>query len=683
MADNTDVKDAIKAGLEKRATSEITPLNKVDPKDKRFSTAIDPTVDESGDSLVATLLGELRKSYDREAISLAFPEDPSLTTRYNGLYKNRGNALPNDMLKRVRESEEMVGGIILPARARQVSLFGWPRANRFDIGMTINPKPYIYAKKSKEEIEKLKDEQIPKIREMLINCGSTENLKDRERLTLPEYLYQIVEDGLTFGWFATEVMKDKHRRFHSFRPRDAGTMYIYDVPFDKEDAEAKRIRVEAKRLLQDIEGRPVDMDTKIDQDELAWVQVIDGIPRQVFTDDELLMFNLYPSTDIKRNGYPISPIERILNAIVTHLNITTHNKMYFLNGRAARNILVFQSENLDIEDIKGIRSQMQAHINSANASWRMPVFGVGAQDKINIVPIDGQGRDMEFQYLADLTKRVIFAAYQMSPDEVAAMAYLSKGTSSQALSEPNNEYKLEAARDLGLRPLLRSVESFFNERLMPLISKDWSETFYISFEGIDADTPEHEATRIQQDSNIYLTMNDIMDRVEKKAVPIGGTFPLNTAYLSLIERYFTKGEILSKYGGEKFKDAGDATKHPEWDYYMGDQMGQYYNQVKQATGQAPAPPQQPGQAGGDPSQQQQPGQPPADGKPGGLDEIPELVDQLSQLLSKSERDLPATRKTLMLKHKEIKDSLTKAWEDESKQMFDAILNVIEKGEHKH
>lgn len=666
-----DVKDKIIEKL-KKVDQQLNPLNSTDPKDKRFTSTVD-TNGAGADSFVGMLLGELRKSHDREAINLAFPEDPSLTVRYNGLYKNRGNAIPMDMLKRVRESEEMIGGIVIPARARQGSLFGWPRANRFDIGFTVNPKPYIYSIKSKDEIDKLKEKEIPRIRETILNCGSTENIKDKDRLTFSEFLYQIIEDGLTFGWYSVEMMKDKHRKFHSFRPRDAGTIYIYDVPFDKEDAEAQRIRTEAKRLLSDIKGETVDMDTKIEQDELAWVQVIDGIPRQVFTDDELLVHSLYPSTDIKRNGYPVSPIERILNAVVTHLNITTHNKMYFLNGRAARNILVFQSENLDIEDIKGIRAQMQAHINSANASWRMPVFGLGANDKVNVVPIDGQGRDMEFQYLADLTKRVIFAAYQMSPDEVAAMSYLSRGTSSQALSEGNNEYKLEAARDLGLRPLLRSLESFFNERILPGISKEWAETFFVSFEGIDADTPEHEATRIQQDSAIYLTMNDIMDKVEKKHVPIGGDFPLNTAYLQLLQQFFTKGEILAKYGGKRFEEAGDAQKHPEWDYYMGDQMGEIYLQVKQQIAQQK-------------QQEQNPqGAPGAQGGGSGgqsKGEVPDLIDQLGKLLSKSEADLPQTRKTLLIKHKEIKDNIMKAWEDESKTMFDKILKELE-NEHKH
>lgn len=650
--------------------------DKIDTKDKRFmSVTVDVNGAKSSDQdLISQILGTLKKSQDDAAIKVAFDQDPTTVSRFSGLYKNRGTGIPNDMLKRVRDSEEMIGGVVSPTRARQVSLFGHARANRFDIGFTVNIKPHVYANMNSEEAEELRSKETPKIKEMLLNCGLRSGITDRDKLTLSEFLYEIIEDGLTFGWFTVEVRRNVEGNFHSFRPADAGTIYQYATPTGN-DSEVQRIRADAKKLLAQLEGKPSDLDTKIEKDEVTWVQVINGSPRQVFTDNELLVYNLYPSTDIKRNGYPTSPIERILNAVITHINITTHNKLFFLNGRAARNVLVFQSENLDVEDIKGIRSQMQAHINSANASWRMPVFGVGQNDKVNVLPLDGAGRDMEFQYLADLTKRIIFAAYQMSPDEVPALSYLSRGTASQSLSEGNNEFKLEAARDLGLRPLIMSIESFINERLLPQINKDWAEKFYISFEGLDADTPEKEATRIQQDSAIYLTMDEIMSRVEKKPVPIGGKFPLNTAYLQVIEKYFTKGQILAAFGGSGFKDCADAQKHPEYDYYMGDPASQWYLNLKYSPQQQGKLP--PGQSGGGQPTSEQSGQQDQGQSGQEQPDMSTMVDQLSSLLTKSEKDLPMARKALLVKHKEIKNSLMNAWEKESKEMFDQIMSAIE------
>jgi hypothetical protein len=642
------------------------------PTDKRFTSIVMEKTDVSTmkEDVLSQILLTLKKTQDEEVVRVAFEEDPTNRSKYAGLFKNRGSGIPNEMLKRVRDSEELIGGVIIPTRARQISLFGHPRANRFDIGTTINLKPHVMSQMDVQKAEDLKNKEIPKIREMLMNCGIKKGITDRERLTLSECIYEIIEDALTFGYLSIEVRRNTVDEFHSFRPIDSGTIYQFATPVGSE-SEVQRIRAEAKEAFKTLTGKPSELNVKIDKDEITWVQVINGQAKQVFTDNELLVYNLYPSTDIRRNGYACSPIERMLTAVVTHINITNHNKLFFLNGRAARNVMVFQSENLDVEDIKNIRSQMQDHINSANASWRMPVFGVGQNDKIDVLPLDGAGRDMEFQYLADLTKRMIFAAYQMSPDEVSALSYLSRGTGSQSLSESNNEYKLEAARDLGLRPILMAIESFFNERLLPQISKDWAENFYISFEGLDADSPEKEATRIQQDSAIHMSMNDIMDRVEKKKVPLGGSFVLNTAYMTVLEKYFTKGEILRAFGGDKFKDADDAKKHPEWDYYMGDPGSQWYTQVKYGQQQQTPP----GGSGGGPQDGGQPGD-----QSGSTEDMSSIVDQLGQMLSKAEKDLPNARKELLSKHKDIKNSILKAWEQESDAMFKQIINAIDGGD---
>lgn len=653
-------------------------LSKVDPKDKKFFT-IDTNPAVNSDDPLSQILSDLKKSYDQSAkkgLRLSFEVDPQAGySNYQGLFKEKTSLIPNPLLKRIRDTEELIGGIILPVRARQVSLFARPRANRFDIGFTVNIKPQILEEMDEKKIEELKNTQVPKIKELLLNCGSNDDVKDKDKRTLSQYFMEIIEDALTFGWFATEIIKtEKGDNFHSFRAVDSGTIYFAAPKADAAEEIRARALEELNRIRNgDKENDKVQVDPdKFLKDDYTWVQVVHDRPRQFFTDDELLVWTLNPSTDILRSGYPVTIFDRIINAITTHINITTHNKMYFINGRASRNILVFKSENLDKEDVEMIRAQMNAHINSSNAAWRMPVFGVGQKDDVDTVPLDAAGRDMEFQYLSDLTKRIIFAAFQMSPDEVAAMSYLSRGTNSQSLSEANNEWKLVAARDIGLRPILLSLEDFINERLLPKINPEWAKTFYIDLEGLDADTPEKEATRLQQDSALYLTMNDIMDRVEKKKLPIAGEFPMNPAYMAILEKYFTKGQILKVFGGPAFKDAD---KNPLLDYCLGDPT---YLQLKMPQ-QAPADP------GGQPG-----GGAPGGGQPGGTNQpAGDLDSALAQLqetmgLSKAEKDLPALRKQMFLKHKEIKDNTMNKWEKEAEEMMNKIMASIgEKSEDVH
>jgi hypothetical protein len=640
-----------------------------------------PIRQNGGGDTIASILEVLKKSRDIEsAQQLSFDVDPNKQEgNLSSIFRRRQNLIPVDILKRLRDTEELIGGVILPVRARQMLMFSRPRANRFDVGFAVNIKPEAVRQLTKEQIEELKKEAIPALRELMVNCGRTDGLKDTERQGLGQFLMSTIEDALLGGSFAAEIRKDGKGDFHSWRSVDALT--IHQVQKQRgESAEALNIRKEARALLQKIKGEGnllVDVD-RFSRDEYSWVQVIDGIPRQVFTDEELVVMNMNPSTDINRNGYPVSPVERILSAVTTHINLTSHNKMYFVNGRAARNVMIFKSNDLSKQDIDNIKLQMQAHINSVNSAWRVPVFGMGVDDALEIQPLDGGNRDMEFQYLADLNKRMIFAAYQMSPDEVAALSYLSRGTNSQSLSESNNEWKLMAARDIGLRPLLMLYEDFFNERLLPKINEQWSKYLRIDLEGLDADSPEKEATRLQQDQALYLSMNDIMERVEKDAVPLAGQFPMNPAYLQVLEKYYTKGQILKAFGGEQFKAAD---QDPELAYCMGDQTSiqvfimKKQAEMQQATMQQQAAlqqqqgAQQPEQ--GAQQQEQQPEQ-----EENESSDLDSAIAQLGESLNKSESKLPVTRKELLKKHKLAKAKILKELDEQSKDMINSIEEAL-------
>lgn len=816
----------------------IEPMKK---SNKHHVTAIDI---QQPQSLVSTVIEGLRKSNDVRAVQLSLPEDPKKVNNYSNIYKNRNQLVPNEILKRIRDTEELIGGVIIPVRARQAALFARPRANRFDIGFDFSLLPHIEGRMEPEQKDKIKHDIYPKLRELLLNCGKVEGISDKDRRTFSQWMMETVEDRLTFGGFATEIREDEDGKFHSFKAVDTGTIYFTVPQNDRSEREAQQVRAASVKLLEqvtDSSGSPLNVD-KFFEDDYTYVQVIDAVPVQVFTDKELLYWNGAPSTDIYRSGYPVSPVERILSAVSTHINLTTHNKLFFVNGRGARNILVFKSDNVEEEDVNQIRSQMTAHINSAGASWRMPVFGMGQADEVEVVTLDGSGRDMEFQYLADLNKRMIFAAYQMSPDEVAALSYLSRGTNSQSLAEclhydtkimtpeglysigdlvsqgkdsikiwtglafedakvfsteekvltettlssglsiktspdhyfrvierdgslgwrpqflldygdivvvdkymspandrienlvkelnlqannsipewvnqyhfdevtelvnygtkevmydvtvkdevhafvangiivhnSNNEFKLVAARDSGLRPLLLEIEDFLNERVLPRINKEWSKILRINLTGYDASSPEKESTQLQQDSQIYLTMNDIMSKVEKETLGLGGEFPLNAAYLQIIEKYFTKGEILKVFGGDKYKDAD---QNPDLQYYMNDPVWLQLQQMKmqqQAAQQQMEMAQQ--QAQQQATVQAQQGQQ-SQGEDG--ENLDSALEQLNQSLSKSENRLPASRKEILKKFKTIKGKIMKDYEKESKEVIDKMLESLDKSEDDH
>ncbi len=200
-------------------------------------------------------------------------------------------------------------------------------------------------------------------------------------------------------------------------------------------------------------------------------------------------------------------------------------------------------------------------------------------------------------------------AFMMSPDELPGWAYLSRGTNSQALSEGNNEYKLEAARDVGIRPLCMKFEDFLNAEILPEIDPSLIGKAAVRLQGLDSDDPSKEAARIEQDAKLWLTQDGIHERVEAKPVgrKFGGSVPLSQAYQAVLWKTATVGEILAEFcGREECRDDKSLQYYADPMWFQFQQMLQEQQAAQQ---QAQAAAQQGPPGGG--------GAPPAGGDGGG------------------------------------------------------------------
>lgn len=659
-----------------------------------------PEEEDKHPTLVKSILNVLNGPHD-SIERLAFESDPSLINQYASLYKAKLKLIPDHILKRILIQDDLVASIV-QARSNHMSSFGRPRPDRFSKGFIVEPKAGTLDKldaKGKEELQKRIDVAIEKFN----TCGETKGWSDNEKMSLSTYLSMSTRNAVGVGRLATEVIwietMDGKRKFHSFRPIDGGT--IYKAAPQKEAAE--KVREQAFHLLSQVKNKKL-IPEKFQADEYSWVQVIEGKPVQAFTAEECLVHNFYPVPDVELDGYPVTPIDTMISAVTTHINITTHNKLYFQSGRASRGMLVIRSDEVNESVTARIRQQFNASINSVSNAWRMPVFGIGADDEINWVPIDNSSRDMEFQYLTDMNARVILSAFMMSPEELPGWSYLSRGTNNQALSESNNEYKMEAARDLGIRPLVSQFEDFLNTSIFPLIDPNLAKLCHIRLMGLDAETAEKESVRLQQDAPVHMTYDEILDKVEKDPVgkEFGGEFPLNPQYQAILDKYFTVGQILEKFFGVK-----GAAQDPSL-AYMRDQFWFTFMQMQQAQQQMQAQAQQQAQqqAMGQQAPQGQ-GQPQdaAQGQPGasGYDSQPaprnaafgqevktegqkteesqsdltRSLDQVIDLLSKSEDQLPPSKRRLLAQQKKTVKNFLDGWQQDVRTATKEILAVAE------
>lgn len=641
---------------------------------------------------------------------MAFEIDPQQNkTGAGSVWRQKVGLTPDHIIKRIAgpQGDDLVNQI-LQARSNFIAATGRPRTSRFSIGFEfqeINEGGGLNEKDEKARLEKLK--------EILWNCGH-KGLDEDWHPNLSQFNKMITRDGLAFGRFAVERIyaidpRSGEEKFHSFRAVDAGTIYRLMPAREKDQTR----RAQAIELLQQVKNKKIDKD-KYEKDEYKWVQVVNGLPVQVFTDKELVVYNIYPTTNVEFNGYPLTPIDQALNAIATHINITLHNKLYFEHGRAARGMLVFQSDDIDEGTIQKIRLQFHQSINSVQNSWRMPVFAVGSEDNVTWQSIDIAGRDKEFQYMSDDNARVILGAFQISPDELPGYAHLSRGTNTQSLAESDNEYKLTAARDVGLRPLMYDIQDFFNSHILPLFDKEISKTHQMVLAGLDQDSPEKEATRLGQDMALHMTYNDVLDQVEKQKIgkELGGDFPLNQQYQQSVAPFMTVGMIMENFFGIK-----EATKDPRFNYIRDPfwlqyqqlmlQKAQFAMQTQMQSMQAQMPQQQPSGDGSEGSGGEE-GNSDGDGESGDTGQAPpqdksapegasddEKADTKEEnakaqaqwltgnmhLLSKGiNTNHNSISKMILKRHAQIAEMNLKEWEKKSKETIDQIIATVD---HKH
>lgn len=496
-------------------------------------------------------------SATKKAPRLAFTENPVHSDNYLGLFKAKRRLLPDEVLKQIRIQDHLVAAI-LRARGSMLSLFGHLRKDRFDLGIEIALKKEFYAILTPEQFEKAM-ERVKRFENILLNCGHTAGLEYQDKMTLSQYIDIQMQNGLCFARFGTEVIYDREGEpdadgnypFHRFRPVDIATI---KPCVRKGEYMGNNLRESAMRLLETLTGEKPNIDlSKLREDQYAWMQVIDEMPRQAFTHREMLVYNLFPCTDIEMNGYPLSPLDTVVSSVTTHISIDAYKKLYFQNGRATKGMLVIKSDEVDEAVLNGIKLQFNASVNNVTNSFRTPIFGMGKEDDVEWLPFSGEGlHDSDFQFMYDQIARNIMSAFSMSPDELPGYSHLSRGTNSQTLSESNNEFKLTAARDTGLRPLVLKLQTFFNEILFPIIDPLLAKICEIKLCGIDAQSKEQESTRLQQDMPTFMSYDEVLHEVDKDPVGrfIGGTLPFNERFQLLTDKYKNVGEVMGTFLGD-------------------------------------------------------------------------------------------------------------------------------------
>jgi hypothetical protein len=385
--------------------------------------------EEKSPTLTKSILNVLDGGGKNTIERLAFESDPSLKNQYSSLYTRSSGSSPTPILKRISIQDDLVAGIT-NARSNHLSAFGRPRPDRFSLGFVIDPKAGVLDRCNDEQKKDLQD-RIEKLTQKLSTCGETRGWGDNDRMTFAQYLAMSTRDAITVGRIATEVIyvigTDGQKRPTASGPSTP-------APSTRPRPRRGRPRTSASRpgpprAGQEQEAHPREVRERR-------VRLGPGHRRQAlqaFTSKECLVHNFYPVTHVELDGYPLTPLDTVISAVTTHINITTHNKLYFQTGRATRGMLVIQSDEMDESGHQPHPAAVQRQ--HQQREQRLAHAGVRRRqdDQITWSPSTRASATPSSSTSATATP----GHPQRVPDEpgrAPGYAHLSRGTNNQALS---------------------------------------------------------------------------------------------------------------------------------------------------------------------------------------------------------------------------------------------------------
>jgi len=176
---------------------------------------------------------------------------------------------------------------------------------------------------------------------------------------------------------------------------------------------------------------------------------------------------------------------------------------------------------------------------------------VGPNDDIAWRTMDSE-EDGEFEYLTEITARVIMAAFGVSPEEMPGYSHLVRPAPGQTLPEADNLFMSTYGKGSGFRLCLDNIQSLMN-KIISQMDQEVADHFRFKFVGLEEDSPSKQLARAQSAINLYSSIDDLNHEFDHEKVPIGGNIPLNPQYLNAIGSMYYQNEIAYAFTKDESK----------------------------------------------------------------------------------------------------------------------------------
>ena len=441
---------------------------------------------------------------------------------YSMGYKDRRSNLSYDILKQMSMQLGILAAII-NTRVNQVATFTSPYRRTRNIGFEIKHKD------REHRLTKSEKRFILELESFVSNCGkaSPNKFNNKPRDNFDQFTRKVIRDRMTYDQLCMEIVPDRRGMPYEFVAVDASTIRLAADPKANENRDKYKENKELKPFMNRYGGLDMSYPT-IDPakgTQAAFVQVYQGSIIRAYTQDELAFCIANPRTDVRVNGYGHAELEQLVNVITSHLWAEEYNRNFFKQGAAPKGILNIRGDNIAPEQLEAFKRQWISNVTGAQNAWRTPIM---QSEEIQYLNMQGTNLDMEYSRWLDYLIKITCAVFLISPEEIGFS--LTAGGMQQPMVETNNEWKIKASKDRGLRPLLRFYADAINRNIIDKID----DSFYLDFVGLDELTERERIELRQQQVQFFRTINEI--RADEDLEPVeDGDIIMNPIYLQKIQ----------------------------------------------------------------------------------------------------------------------------------------------------
>jgi hypothetical protein len=377
----------------------------------------------------------------------------------------------------------------------------------------------------KDRKRKLSDsdkELIKNVEAFLMNTGSDRRLGKDDFLA---FVKKFVRDTLYYDQGCFEITRKVNGKPHEFFAVPGETIRLAIPPKDR--------------------GTPPENQQQ--ENETAYVQVVDGRTVAEYTHRELCFAVMNPRTDIRVYRYGYAPCEQLILTVTSHLWAEEFNRRQFTQGSFIKGVLNLKG-NISEEQLQNFRRQWLMQVSGVTNAWRMPVV---ASEGMDWVPLQFSNNEMGYSEWMNYLINISCAIFLFDPAEINFDT--RGGISNAPMFMGTNEAQQKMSKDRGLPPLLRHVATAVSRYLVEPFA-DWLE---FEFAGLDAKTEEQAIQLRTTEVTTYKTLNEGRAAEDLPPLP-NGDVPLNPTYTG----YLMQREQMQMQQQVQAQQQGGAAANP-------------------------------------------------------------------------------------------------------------------------